>query len=87
MSMKSLQPFAVRVASRGSVTEVAPSVLTVRVPNKSLIWSGIKRDKYFLIKIWKMQFDVFRVTRTVICMNCSLLGSKATQVCDVLIIM
>ena len=82
--MTSLQPFAVRVASRGSVTEVAPSVLTVRIPNKSLIWSGIKRDKN-LIKFLKKRFDVVGASRTVVCVSCSLLGSNATQVCDVLI--
>lgn len=82
MSMTSLQPFAVRVASRGSVTEVAPSVLTARILNESYIWWGIKRAKNLLIKI---EFDVVGVARTVICMSCSLLGSNATQVCDVLI--
>ena len=84
MSMTSLQPFAVRVASKGYVTEVAPSVLTVRISNKSSIWSGMKRDKNF-ITIWKKQFDVVGVSRTVIYINGSLLASNATQVCNVLV--
>ena len=84
MSMTSLQPFAVRVASKGYVTEVAPSVLTVRISNKSSIWSGMKRDKN-VIKIWKKQFDVVGVSRTVIYINGSLLASNATQVCNVLV--
>ena len=82
-----LQRFSIVFSAYWLVTQqiqLMRTPFTVSISNKSSIWSGMKRDKN-VITIWKKQFDVVGVSRTVIYINGSLLASNATQVCNVLV--